>query len=212
MWHYAYTQQWFEKVAQGVPLEHTYFVMVLMQELDRGLKQFLEDHYKDLAAASSIPLQIFAPMKPPSSISGDAFGPDNPMENHEERQMFLSSIKEAGISLHDLPKLLFFTLKRSRDDEYEFSNVRSLSLRTIEHGRSSSTTYKELFSRLIGVATDCYHDRKPAPEFYSRVSREFKLRFFEEKVAELPVLGRVYKKKLDSVLANQRLEPTAPRT
>lgn len=200
MWHYSYTSIWFNKIIEGleksnISLEKTQFVMILLQELNRGIIDFLEKHYCDLDTSSSLPLQIFAPVKPPKFMYDDPFGPEFPLEHHEERYSFFESLKEAGISQHDLPKIILFTLQSINEEDYEFVNIKCISLREIEYGRSIS--YNEFFSELINMAHDSYMKGDFDPNgFANKVARRFKPMFFEERIRSLPILGKIYKKRI----------------
>src|SRR5687767_6597523 len=52
MWYYSYTNMWFKALADkmissSISLERTYLVMILMQELDLGIREFLLKHYSN---------------------------------------------------------------------------------------------------------------------------------------------------------------------
>ncbi len=200
MWYYSYTSIWFDKIIEGlkksnISLDKTQFIMILLQEMNSGIIDFLKKHYYDLDTSSSLPLQIFAPVKPPQSMYDDPFGPEFPLKHHEERYSFFESLKKAGISQHDLPKIILFTLQSINEIDYEFVNIKSISLQEIEYGRSIS--YNEFFSELINMAHSSYMNGNFNPnDFANKVVRKFKPMFLEEKIRSIPILGKIYRSKI----------------
>jgi hypothetical protein len=119
MWSYGYTQQWLSKLIEnmekkGIDINKTYFALIIFEPLQHEISKFIYEFYSDINYSSSIPIQIFAPIKPPKSITGkddfDSFGPENPLENYEEKEMFFAELKKKNISKYPLPKIIFFNI------------------------------------------------------------------------------------------------------
>jgi hypothetical protein len=201
MWYIGYTNQWLKKLIEkteksGIDLSRSYFALIIFESLQRELQEFINEFYYDLNDSSSLPLQIIAPIKPPKSITGDdTFGPDNPLESHEEKQSFFRELKEKNISIYPLPKVIFFNIKKKDKTHYEMINLKSIRLDTIEYKRSSRS-YREFFSALSQIASDCYNSNKTSDEFYKIIRNKFGPIFLEEKIVELPVIGRIYEKRI----------------
>ena len=201
LYHFLYTSVWFERIIanlehDSIPLEKSQFAMILMNKMNHKIIEFLNSYYSDLDKESGHALQIFAPTRPPWEeylIKGPLF----PLENRVELIAFNQSLKEGGISLKDLPKIVLFSINKMDEENYYFSYNKVISLKEIENGRSMS--YEEFFSGLIELANESYikgdfnHE-----EFAYNVAFRYKSMIIEEKIKSLPVIGNLYKKYVKS--------------